>query len=106
MEMWSIVTGILLLLSELQLVEYRFRSFLIVVLASINMKSSCSAASLMWSTTSATTSGPHHDLVWNHFKTTCGKAYNGIHAERAPFQFFEGHVDLSIPQMPRISRTS
>ena len=49
---------------------------------SIGMKSSCSAASLVLSTSSATNPSPHYNLMWDHFKTICGKAYNGILAEK------------------------
>ena len=43
---------------------------------SIGVKSSCIAASLLLSTTSATTPGPNDDLL--DFKTTHGKVGNGI----------------------------
>ena len=76
-----------------------------VVLESIGVKSSCTAASLVLSTTSATTLDPNYGLVWNHFKTTYGKVYNGIIDESTRFQFVKGHADLPTPQMPRISRT-
>ena len=64
------------------------------------------AASLLFSTTNATTFGPKEDMVWDHFKTASGKVCNGILDESTRFQFFKGPVNFSTPQLPRVSRSS
>ena len=80
----------------------RSKTFGRVVLESIGVKSSCIAAPLVLSTTSAMAPDPNYGLVWYDFKTACGKVYNGIIDESTRFQFFKGHVGLPTTQRPRI----
>ena len=76
-----------------------------VVLESIGVKSSCIAASLALSTTSAMILDPNHGLVCNDFKTAYGKVYNGIIDESTRFQFLQGHACLPRTHRPRTSCT-
>ena len=76
---WAIVTGILLPSSDQQAVGHHFRSF-----------------QNLWFWRRAPLTRVHYHVMWDHFKTTCGKSYLPI---------FTGHVYLSVPQMPGISPT-
>ena len=35
-----------------------------------------------------------YDLMWDKFRTTYGKVYNGITDESTRFEIFKGHVDF------------
>ena len=79
------------------------KSFGNVILQSIGVMSSCIAASLLLSTTSAKTPGPNYGLLRVYFKTTPSKVSTVLIGESTRFLLFKSHKDLSTPQLPRIS---
>jgi len=60
----------------------------------IRMKASCIAASLLFTSVGGASTAPNYDLMWDQFRTTYGKVYNGITDESTRFEIFKGHVDF------------
>jgi len=58
------------------------------------MKASCIAASLLFTSVGGASTAPNYDLMWDQFRTTYGKVYNGITDESTRFEIFKGHVDF------------